>query len=109
MTDNVKPASKLERSDAGMVGADTRSREIPPMTTDIRKFLIAYETKWRSRVGTTNAYDCDPYARVGRNEMQGWCKDNGLKIDLLLDAAEVQPPLNRLFSRLKREFPDERW
>ena len=79
------------------------------MTTDLGKFLIAYETKWRSRVGTTNAYDVDPYARVGRNEMQAWCKANGVNLDLLLDAAAIQPALDRLFRRLKKEFPGEAW
>lgn len=76
---------------------------------DLQNFLIAFETKWRSRVGTTNPYDADPYARVGRNEMADWCKANGVKLDPLMDIAEIQPSLDRMFKRLRREFPDEGW
>lgn len=77
--------------------------------TDLQKFIVAYETKWRMRVGTENPYDADPYARVGRNEMADWCKASGVAIDPLLDAGEIQPSLDRMFKRLRREFPGERW
>lgn len=80
-----------------------------PSDKDILTFVIAYETKWRSRVGTMNPYDADPYARVGRNEMSDWCKANKIDIDPLLDAAIVQKALNKMFARLRREYPDERW
>ena len=79
------------------------------MNTDLRKFLIAYETKWRSRIGTTNAYDCDPYARVGQNEMMDWCQANGVRLHPLFDAAEIQPEVRKLWKRLAKEFPDEGW
>ena len=87
------------------VGTSTDSTAL----TDIQAFVIAYEVKWRTRVGTINPYDADPYARVGRNEMADWCKECGLAIDPLLDAEKLQPCLNKMFSRLKREFPEERW
>lgn len=76
---------------------------------DMTKFLIAFEAKWRSRVNTLNPYDADPYSRVGRNEMAVWCRENGLAINPLLDAEKIQPGLDKLLKRLKREFPDERW
>ena len=94
---------------AGTPYADTESKEINPMTTEIRKFLIAYEVKWRSRVGTTNAYDVDPYARVCRGEMSEWCKANGLLLDPLFDSALIQPELRRMWRRLAKEFPNEAW
>lgn len=76
---------------------------------EIQKFLVAFEVKWRSRVNTTNPYDADPYSRVGRNEMADWCRENRLLLNPLLDAALIQPGLNKLFRRLKREFPEENW
>ena len=77
--------------------------------TDIQTFMVAYETKWRSRVDTENPYDANPYTRVGRNEMADWCKSTGVKLDPLLDHKQIKPSLDRLFKRLKREFPGERW
>jgi len=77
--------------------------------TDTAKLLAEFERRWRERVGTHNPYDADPYARVGRNEMADWCKTNGIAIDPLLDAEKIQPGIDRLFKKLRREFPDERW
>ena len=78
------------------------------MTADEITRLVAHvEQLWRSRTPPTSVHEMLPSYRVGRAEIWAWCNDNGIRYDELDEECDVA--MTKMFLRLRREFPAEKW
>ena len=75
--------------------------------TDIDTVVNEIERRFRERTPATRVDEVLASYRGGRSEIRRWCIDNGIELDEL-DPAYVDAS-NRMFSRLRREFKNDRW
>ena len=76
---------------------------------ELAAYVAETETRFRARTPSTDILSALPEHRVGRSEMRAWFVEKFGRDLTLDDATELARPLARLFGRLRREFPDERW
>lgn len=77
------------------------------MTTSqdrLAEVMVYYEKLWRSRTPARNALDIMARQRVMYSDLLAKFPD----LDAL-DRETIFPAAERLFKKLKREFPNERW
>lgn len=76
---------------------------------EIGAYVAEVESRFRARTPSTDILSALPEQRVGRSEMRAWFLERfGRELDLW-DVMELEAPVSRLFRRLRRAFPDERW
>lgn len=73
-------------------------------TTDLAAVATYYERLWRERRGSGNVMDVNPWGRVMWSDLTA----HFLTLSIW-DREALQPRLDRIHKRLRREFPDEEW
>lgn len=78
------------------------------MTPEHIQAVVDYlERTWRSRTPSTRVDEVNASYRVGRGEMRLWCRQNNIQLDEMDE--DFQVASTRMYFRLYREFPHERW
>lgn len=75
--------------------------------TDVERIVAEVERRWRARTPAIRIDEVDPATRVSRGEMRLWAKQNSVKYDDL--DPDLALALDKMFRRLRKEFPKERW
>lgn len=75
--------------------------------TEIELVVIETERRWRERTPATRVDEVNASYRVARGEMRRWCSEHGIKLDEF--DPNMQDAWNRMYKRLRKEFPSERW
>lgn len=78
------------------------------MTTDeIARTVAEIDRRFRERTPATRVDEALASYRVGRGEIRRWCSEEGIHLDEFSE--EFQLASLRMYVKLRREFPDERW
>lgn len=78
------------------------------MTPDeIARVVAESEKRFRARTPATRIDEINASYRVGRGEIRGWCSDEGIALDEVDENFELA--MLKLYVRLHREFPNEKW
>ncbi len=77
------------------------------INVDIEKILKEVERRWLERTPAKSIDEVDPAYRVSRGEIRLWCSQNNIILDEL--DADLELALAKLYKRLKKEYPHERW
>ena len=72
-------------------------------------YVAEMERRWRERTPSTDILSALPGYRVGRSEMRAWFLETYQQEMDFDDETDVQPLVAKMFARLRRKFPGERW
>ena len=74
---------------------------------EIRLTVEEIERRWRSRTPAKTASDANASYRVATSEILLWGNQNGIEVDRTDE--DFQEASTRMFFRLRKEFPNEKW
>jgi hypothetical protein len=75
---------------------------------EISAYLAEVERRFRERTPAPDIEAVFAPTRVGRGEMRAWFSDTFGR-PLGFDEVELAPHMKKLFTRLRKEFPEEVW
>ena len=71
------------------------------------KLVEEIERRWRSRTLPKTVIDVEPESRVNRSEMSQFAHQLGIELPINDDEYDIM--IFKLYDRLRKEFPKERW
>ena len=77
--------------------------------TERDAFLAELERRFRARTPSMDILSALAPYRVGRSEMRAWFDERFGRSLTFDEETGLQALVTRLYRRLKREFPQERW